>query len=821
MKLSTFICLLGAILILFSNALRAQGPVHLFTIKGVVVDSAGGKPLEYVTVSLKDQTNKPLKTALSDSKGHFSFSKLSAGAYQVTAVSVGYKPATVKVPPIGANSGAEVNAGTIRLTAKNNQLKEVSVTADKPVIQQEPDRISYDLQADPESKVNNVLDMMRKVPLLSLDADDNIKLQGNSNYKILINGKPSSMVAKNPKDVLRSMPASSIQKIEVITTPPSKYDSEGLAGIINIITTKKIDNGYNGSININERFPVGGPGAGGSFTLKQGKFGASGYGGVGYYSQPSAGYHSSRLSNGAEVPLSRLFQNGTREFDNNYKYLGTELSFEIDTLNLITAEVGFNDGTYDAKGMQDSRTFDALDAVTTGYTTNDDSRNTWSGIDLALNYQKGFKGKKDRLLTFSYRYSNSDDNTFDSHVLANRISWPMNDYRQKNNGGSGEQTIQLDYVHPVNKKLTVEAGLKAILRDNNSDFRYDSLNVDGVFVNDPLRTNTFDNNQDVFGAYTSYQYNIKDWGFKAGVRVEETTIKADFISRAQELDKDFFNIIPTFSLNRKFKNMSSLNFGFTQRIQRPSIWNLNPFVDRSNPNFESAGNPDLKPVVSNDIRMGYSRFKKGSINIGINYSFSNNTIQQFSVYDKPRQVTYTTYGNIGKDRTLGTNFNVNYPITKAWNFNISGNMNYVWLKGMINGREASNSGVRGYFYGGTGYKFNKGWRLNADFSYSSPYINLQGQGSSYYYTSLSASKELIKEKLTFSAATSNPFNKYRYFVNETTGAGFSQSSTYQNYFRSYRLSLNYRFGKLQGGIKKNQRGIKNDDVSGGKSNESQ
>ncbi len=167
-------------------------------------------------------------------------------------------------------------------------------------MKQEVDRISYDLQADPESKVFSVLDMMRKVPLLSLDADNNILLKGNSDFKILINGKPSSMVERNYKEILRTMPASSIERIEVITTPPAKYDAEGLAGIINIITNKKLDNGYNGSLNFSERFPNGGPGFGGSFSAKFGKIGMSAFGGASIFKSPQIINSTSRNTFGDE-----------------------------------------------------------------------------------------------------------------------------------------------------------------------------------------------------------------------------------------------------------------------------------------------------------------------------------------------------------------------------------------------------------------------------------------------------------------------------------------------------------------------------------------
>jgi outer membrane receptor for ferrienterochelin and colicin len=189
---------------------------------------------------------------------------------------VGYGNKTIAVN----GNGPDVNIGKVSLAASSSQLKEVSVTAARPLMKQEVDRISYDIQADPDSKALSVLDMMRKVPLLTVDGNDNIQLKGSGNYKILINGKESALVAKNPSDILKSMPATNIEKIEVITTPPAKYDAEGLAGIINIVTKRNADQGYN--IGFNSRFnTVFGAGYNINGTVKQGKFGASFFGGFG------------------------------------------------------------------------------------------------------------------------------------------------------------------------------------------------------------------------------------------------------------------------------------------------------------------------------------------------------------------------------------------------------------------------------------------------------------------------------------------------------------------------------------------------------------
>ncbi len=778
------------------------------TVSGKVVDSASKKAVEFITLAIK-KDGQAIKTTVTDENGGFKLEKIPVGKYSLTAIAVGYH-ARVLPFEISAEK-ASFNAGQISLAAQTNNLNEVSVSVTRPIIKQEVDRISYDIQADPESKVLTALDMMRKVPLLSLDADDNIKLKGSGNYKILINGKPSSMVARSPKDVLRSMPASSIQKIEVITTPPAKYDSEGLSGIINIITNKKIDNGYNGSLNLRHQFPVGGPGLGGFLTIKQGKFGVTAYGGSGFYSAPATEIINSRTTTGTNP--SDLLNIGTRKFNNNYRYGGAELSFEIDTLNLITAEFNPYGGYNKSTNNQVFRL--TSPAQVTAYDLLSNNRFDWGGLDMSLNYQLGFKSNKERLLTFSYKYSNGNNPQRNELNFINRQNFTDPNYIQENESRYKEQTIQLDYIHPF-KKLNIEAGIKGILRDNDSNFEYRRLMENtGDYQVDPARTNIFNNNQDVIGAYNSYAYNLTNWGFKAGVRVEETFVKADFISNSSSVNTDYFNIIPSFSVNRKFKNQSSLNFGFTQRIERPGIDNLNPFVDRSVPNFESSGNPDLEAVLSNNFELTYSKFKTGSINIGLGYNFANNTIQPISVYNDVDKITRSTFANVGRNKNLTTNVNINYPLTKKWNLSLSGNAGYVWLEGAINGLLTKNEGLSSNVYLNTGYKFEKEWRANASFNYSSADVLLQGRSGQYYYMSFSGSKELIKDKLTISAGVNNPFMKYRYYETVTEGPNFTQRYRGQNYNRSFNASLNWKFGKLKDAIKKNQRSISNDDVKSG------
>ncbi|SKB47020.1 Outer membrane receptor proteins, mostly Fe transport [Parapedobacter luteus] len=779
-------------------------------LRGTVVDSAGNQALEYVTVNIRTDS-AAIKTILTDASGKFELPGLAPGKYVAAFVAVGYKSREL---PIELTADMpELDLRKIELSSEAETLDEVVITATRPIVKQDIDRLTYDVQADPESKILTALDLMRKVPLLSVDGDENVLLQGNGNYRIFINNKPSDMIARNPKEVLKAMPAESIEKIEVITTPPARYESEGLAGIINIITNKNVDNGYRGSVNLNYRAPAGGPGVGGSVTIKQGKFGASAYFGGSLSQRPQTQSNYERTTHIGQPNI--LLQNGFNEGTSNFTYLGTELSYDIDSLNLITGEIGVNLGQFgnDLSQFSNTSTFDG--APIQEFNLYNRGKSRWGGYHGGLNYQKGFKQNKDQLLTFSYRFSSYTDAQDNRMRITERFNYQVPDYNQTNDGTQDEHTVQLDYVHPVSK-LNIEGGVKGIFRLNNSDFR--SANFDeatGSFVEDPTQTNTYENNQYILSAYNSYQYKLEKWGFSAGLRAEQTIVKADFISSHSNVDQNYFNFIPSIAINHILKQGKTLNLGYTQRVQRPGIWNLNPFVDRSNPNFEYSGNPDLRPVLNNNFNLRYSSFGKASINIGLNYSFANNTIQRLINYNAETGVSRFTFENIGKDRSLGTNISINYPITKKLNLNVSGDMSYIWLEGIVDGEETRNSGMRGYIYGGLSYMLDDGWRLNGNFSYSTPYIMLQGQSNAFPYYGISASKDLIKEKLSLSGSISNPFNKFRNYINDMAGPSFTQSSFSQNYYRSFNMSLSYRFGRLKDEIRKNRRGIKNDDSAGG------
>lgn len=783
----------------------AKGQTSTSQISGALSDSLAKQPISLATVILKNEKNVALKSMLSSKEGGFVFKGLAPGNYHLTFIHVTYQSKTIVVK---LTEGSKV-IPTVSLLPVANQLQGVTVKGERPLIKQEIDRIAYDVKADPESKVNSVLEMMRKVPLLSVDGDDNIQLQGNSNYKILINGKPSGMMERNPKDILKSMPASSIERIEVITTPPAKYDGEGLAGIINIITYKKADNGTNGTVNLSERFPVGGPGIGSTFTLKSGKFGIAANAGGSLNSSPLLNNSNSRITQG--INATNLWQNGT--VDNSVKsgYAGAELSYEIDSLNLISGQLNYNASNNRNFNTQVSRLSNSS-TILQGYELNNRVKGSGDGIDAALNYQLGFKKDKNRLLTLSYRYYQFSNSQFNSVAIFNVKDYDARDYQQDNTGGSTEQTVQVDYVYPL-KKINIEAGAKAIFRDNTSDFQYLTVNDLGDYVLDPLRTNVFDNQQNVYAIYNTYQFNIKDWGIKAGVRAERTEIDANFGTSV--LSNNSFNLLPSISVMRKFKNMTSITFGFSSRIQRPGIHQLNPFVDRSNPNFETSGNPDLAPMKGNSFEANYSRFKKLSLNVNARAMFFDNVIMPRITTDPSTNITRSSFGNTGSATLFGLNLNIGYPFTSKLRMNMSAAANYGIVKGEVNGELLNKRGLMRRAFTSLSYRPSKTWQATGSINYNGPNLSLQGTTNSFVTSSFSVNKDLLENKVSISFAANNVFGKYRNAINYTNGPNFTQESFNQNYQRGFTASINYRFGRLKEEIKKNKKGINNNDVSGG------
>ncbi|WP_114790262.1 outer membrane beta-barrel protein [Niabella yanshanensis] len=790
----------------FSTAFAQDGqPV---TVKGKVVDSLQ-QPVAWATIKLMKK-DSVIATSAANEQGVFQLTAKKA-ITDVQITSTAYAPFT-KAINMDKEPGAVMDLGTLTLSKNSGELKGVTVTASRPLITREIDKLVYSTEADPESKFSSVLEIMRKVPFLAVDGQENLTMKGSSSYRILINGKPSGMVDNDPKSFLRSLPASSIQSIEVYTTPPAKYDAEGLGGVINIVTTKRVGEGYKGNINLNGAYPNGGPGAGLSFTATHKKLGVELFGGSNLYYTPSFEGTTYRATTGTNPSTLNVTENTKR--NGHGRYVGTQFSYDIDSLQLLTAQLNFNGSDNKSNYGRFSQLLS--DDGTQRFSQLTHSKGSGNGFDGGLNYQLGFKKDKARLLTVSYRYMQYKSGSDVENMFYDTLNYTEPDFNQKNNTDFIEQTGQVDYVQNI-KKVKMEAGIKAIFRENNSHFN--TFELDPVLqqdVADGDRQNEFENKQSILSAYNTYSFALKSWGFKFGARLEQTYTDVDFSSTQTKIKNNYFNLVPSIVINKNNKNGSYFNIGYNQRLKRPGINRLNPFVDRSDPNFIESGNPNLQPSLMHSFDLGYGINKKQSVNIGLMYAFADNLDLKTSRYDSISQITYTTFENSGKIDALMLNANFNLAITKQLRTVINGSISHFWIESAVDVRDIKTKRTLYNAAVSNTYTFQKDWLATVSVNLYSNNLapaQIQGMVNGYVATNFSVSKNLLNKKLSLSAYVNNPFTQYRNNRTEVTSYNFIEINTNRDYFRRFGMSVNYKFGKLKDDVKKSRRGINNNDVS--------
>ena len=802
------------------SAVAQTGAKGNFVIKGQVVDSLTNETVPYATLSIALQNNpqKSLLLLACDIDGNFEASLKSAGKYILSMQSIGKKPAQKKFTLSAGKT--TLNLGKLYMIDDNQRLDEVTVVAQKPLVKVEIDKLTYSLQDDPESQTNNTLDMLRKVPMITVDGNDEIQLQGSTNFKIYVNGKPSNMLSNNPSDVLKSMPASSVKDIEVITDPGAKYDAEGVGGIINIITTKNLFQGYTGTVRASAS-TLGRFGGGAYVSAKYGKFGITANYNYNYNNSPWNESYSIREDYGTDSRAgSVLNQSGRSKNQGPFQFGYLEGSYEIDSLNLITV------GANLFRGDNTSKTEYAVEMLgrngselLPSYSYNRNSRSTsvFGSTDINVDYQHSTH-KKGELLTLSYRFSQSPNNSESYTELLDVVDYPlMSDYPQWtiNDAATNEHTFQFDYTTPTWKNHTLEAGVKYIYRgsDSETDRRYyrDSIQ-DWESVYDA--NSDFRHNQHIYSAYLGYAMKFGKLGTKFGVRGEGTSLNVKYAyDPSMNFKTNYFDVVPNLTLSYQITQAQQVRIGYNMRIRRPGIRYLNPYINDTDPLNISYGNPNLDSEKSHNIRLNYSIFtQKFNMNFSGNYRFVNNSIEQYT-WVNDQGISETTYGNIGRTRSVGAFLYASYsPIAMLRIFTNAG-MDYDKLQSTEG--NLANDGFSGRVFAGAQLTLPKDFRIDLNGGYFSLRINLQGKSSAMYFTGISLNKSFFDKKLTVSLSCNNPFWKTIKMESNTADDTFNMKTVSYNHARDFRLSVSYRFGSLKDVIKKVKRGISNDDSMGG------
>lgn len=823
-----------ALILMLALCAKAQNTQHSYTITGVVADSVTheGEPYATLTIARADSAAKPVKQALTDIKGRFSISSSGTGSYLLIVRSMGRKPMQ-RAYTVDATTRT-IDMGTLLLQDGGNQLETVEVVAYKPLVKADVDKIAYSVEDDPEANTNTVIEMLKKVPMVTVDGQDNIRVNGNSSFKIYVNGKPNNMMTKNPKEVLKSMPASSIKKIEVITNPGPKYDAEGVGGILNIVTEGKGPEGYNATFS--GRANNSSYGGGLYATVKQGKLTMSVNYNASSNHSPKGYTYSDRSQIGTDGTVtSSTVADGYTKGHSQWQGGDVEASYEIDTLRLITGSFSLSKFTSKRDALNTAfSTVPATGQRLYGYRSPSHSKENWDDYSASLDYQRSFS-VKDRLLTLSYRLESSPSTSDSRYLYTHREAaddWQtfidrMRDQRMDGDENTMEHTFQIDYTTPFAKHHTWEAGVKYILRRNKSDNdRYNLGTGDKDETYDSDNSSHYRHHNDILAAYTGYGLTLDKWSARLGMRYEHTLQKVEYLlGRGTNFHKNFDDLVPSARLGYKFSDATNLSLGYKMRINRPGIWYLNPYLDDRIPDAISQGNPNLDTEKSHAVDLQFSSYNsKLTYTLTGTYRFVNNSIESVDrlVNDRNieglpnptgKDVIYSSYANIGHIQYAGLMAYANWtPITNT-RITLNGSVGY---SHMSDGQSLRNHGWCTNIDASLQQTFAKTWIFNASYYVQTPQPTLQGKDARYQWYNFSLSKSFMDKRLTLTAYIINPFGK-RYFCyrSETVADNFrttASSSWCQLY---YGVSVRFRIGKLKASVKHTERSVENDDVKQG------
>ena len=774
-------------------------------ISGTVIDSVTKKPVQYASVAIYLSSGKtPLNGMLTDANGGFKIYNIHPGSYKVTITFVGgYKTKTIN-PVVTSGSKPDANLGNIKIRPDNGDLGEVSITAKAPLIENHIDKIVYNAEKDITNVGGNASDVLQKVPLVAVDINGNVSLRGDANVKVLINGKPSGAMSASLSDVLKTIPADQIKSIEVITSPSAKYDAEGSAGIINIITKQKNASGLSGSVS-------GGIGTrqnNGNFNLNYNKnrFSISAnIGGNLTWPQTSITKFSQTITS----DTSRNSLQSTR--NSTIKRYGTISSltagYDINSYNSLTSTFRYNRGGFNQTGPSTTSSSSVIHGTTVDtsfaseYQNNTIQHNLFYGFDWSLDYTHKFR-KEGEELDLSAQWSHSAVNTDYTNTYAGES--PYANQRGLNDGTNNEYTFQLDYTLPISKLLKFEAGGKTTIRRLNSNF--DTFGGDNLDVLDAANSDLYDYNQNVYAGYSVFTFTLpKNYTILAGGRFENTTINGDAISAEPNLppvDQNYNIFIPSLTIQKQFGTSQTLKLSYSKRITRPSLTYLNPFVNMSNPQSESAGNPNLSPEISQTIELNYNTFIKSSvINFSVYYKHINGLIESIltpTTVNDSTKGTLSTYQNIGSNNSWGSSF-----------FGSINPIKILTIRGSINAYtynpDPTGAFAQDHSAEGTYIQYNAFGMAEVDLKSivgqvfaieNSPRRTIQGTNPSFSLLGFGVRKQFDNKKASIGVNVLQPFNKYKYFDQNISSPGLVQTSSTAFPFRSVGLTFSYSFGKI-------------------------
>ncbi|MDC3219521.1 TonB-dependent receptor family protein [Saprospiraceae bacterium] len=768
-------------ILISSNFLFAQN--QKIEITGTVLDKNSQNPVEFATVMIGDNKTKTAITGVTtELDGEFKV-ETNATDFYIEISFIGFENKTITEFSI---KNGKVSLGQIYMSENNQELEEVVVRAEKSTTEFRLDKRVFNVGKDLSSTGASALEVLNNVPSVNVDIEGAVSLRGSSGVQILINGKPS-VLASEQGNALGTITADMIDKIEVITNPSAKYDAEGTSGIINIVIKKEERKGINGSVSINTGFPQN-HSIGLSLNRRTEKFNLFSQVGVGYREMPNDSENINRdLVNGKTV-----YSNGTEHRNEKFYNLILGTDYHINKNNVLTLSGSF---AYEVEEQPSLINFKLEDAA-------GDIINEWSRTETTeannpkyryeLQYKSNLKGHKDHALLISglgnFFGKDQSSKFFNNETVGSEA---FADQQTATNFKEGKYTFSLDYTKPFSDKITLETGAQYVINNVSNDFEVRNL-INDEWIADASLTNLFEYDQKVLGVYGTGAYEGDKWGVKLGLRMENTDLKTLLVNTNQDNEINFTNFFPTLHTSYKLTEAFSIQGGYSRRIFRPRLWDLNPFFNIRNTFSIRTGNPDLLPEFTDSYEVSSIYIAgKTTFSASVYHRYTTDVVERVSTFEN--NVNTTMPMNIGTNRSTGLEINVKYSASKKLSFNGDFNYNYFNRQGELEATSFDFNANRWSSKITSKIKFPAGIDFEITGQYRSKYQTVQSVVSGNLFADIGLRKKIMKGKgvLNFS-------------VRDLIASRIRESETSQDDFYTYSfrqrgrfitLGFSYGFGK--------------------------
>ena len=768
---------------LFLLSVTAVNAQQTKLLKGKVVEEGNQYPVAFATIMIGDNdTKQALTGATTAEDGSFNF-EFTADNYYIEISFIGFEKKIIAQPK---TNDQVIDLGTIILAPDAQQLEEVVVQGEVSQTEFKLDRRVFNVGKDLSTTGASALEVLNNVPSVNVNIEGAVSLRGSTGVQMLINGKPS-ILASDEGNALGTITADMIERVEVITNPSAKYDAEGTSGIINIVLKKEERKGLNGSLSVNTGAPNN-HSLGLSLNKRSEKFNL--------FSQLGAGYRE--LPNDVESINRDLTDNSSinsfgEEFRNETFYnfvLGAD--YYVDPTSVITLSGNVALEVEDQPSTTNFAAFDSINTLTSQWQRTEVTEATNPKFQYEFQYKKDFEDNEDHDLLFS-ALGNFFGKDQSSDFLDETISGEDRDNSQKTRTDFKESvfTFKLDYTKPFSEKWTMETGSQYIMNDVSNDYEVENL-VNGEFVTDPGLTNIFEFDQKVLAFYGTGAYEGEKWGLKGGLRVENTDLNTLLTNTNEANDQNYTNFFPSAHTSYKFSERVSLQAGYSKRIYRPRLWDLNPFFNiRNNFNIRQ-GNPNLLPEFTDSYELTSIFFVgKTAMNFGVYYRKTTDVIERISFFEN--NVNTTRPENIGTNDATGVEFNTKYSPARWLTFNLDLNYNSFKREGTFEETVFDFSADQWSSKLNTKIKLPLDIDMEATGNYRSSYQTVQGQVAENIFMDLGVRKKLLKGRAVLNMSIRDVFAS-RVFENTIAQNDFEVYNRSQR-GRFISFGFSYGFGK--------------------------